>query len=335
MTAVTPWNFPNAMITRKAAAALAAGCSFVVKPAAETPLSALALAKLADEAGIPPGIFNVVTGTDASAIGKVLTQHAMVNKFSFTGSTRTGKTLLKQCAEGVKKVSMELGGNAPFIVFDDADMEHAINQLIANKFRNGGQTCICVNRVYVQKASYGRFCEEVAKVVDGLIVGDGLKPTSDIGPMIHPQAALRVHALIKGAVEDGAKLLVGGKTVPDNAFISPCVLADVPQAAEVVSTEIFGPVIAILSFENEGEVLAAANATEYGLAAYVFTESMSRTIRMSESLEFGMVGVNDAIISNTAAPFGGVKQSGYGREGSKYGLDDYLNTKYVSLGNLD
>ncbi|MEE2022815.1 NAD-dependent succinate-semialdehyde dehydrogenase [Alkalimonas mucilaginosa] len=335
VTAITPWNFPNAMIVRKAAAALAAGCTFVVKPAQQTPLSALALAELALQAGIPAGVFNVLASSDAQGIGAVFTQDPRVAKFSFTGSTAVGKTLLAQCAQGVKRVSMELGGNAPFIVFEDADLDAAVQGLMASKFRNAGQTCVCTNRVYVQASVAKAFSQKVQQAVTSLRLGNGCDSKVDLGPLIDDAACRKVEALVQDAVAAGANLICGGqRQSPDSLFYLPTVLSKVDDRMAVAQQEIFGPVLALQSFDTEDEVLARANATDYGLAAYFYSRDIGRIFRVAEGLQFGMVGVNEGIISNAAAPFGGVKQSGYGREGSKYGLDDYLDIKYLCLGGL-
>jgi succinate-semialdehyde dehydrogenase/glutarate-semialdehyde dehydrogenase len=334
VTAITPWNFPNAMIARKAAAALAAGCTFVVKPASETPLSALAMAELADRAGIPQGVFNVVISQQSRAIGEVLTQHPSVSKFTFTGSTTVGKTLIRQCADGVKKVSMELGGNAPFIVFDDADIEAAVSGAIASKYRNAGQTCVCTNRIFVQHSILDAFQEKFVAAVSTMVMGDGKDPKTDIGPLINDKACADVHKLVTDAVAQGAQLLLGG-TEPQNGYYAPTVLIQVTNDMPVAKQEIFGPVSPIIPFESEQEVITQANSTEYGLAAYFYTRDIGRIWRVAEGLDFGMVGINEGIISNAADPFGGVKQSGNGREGSKYGLDDYLEVKYLCLGGID
>ncbi|MEO3877307.1 NAD-dependent succinate-semialdehyde dehydrogenase [Rheinheimera fenheensis] len=335
VTAITPWNFPNAMIARKAAAALAAGCTFVVKPAQQTPLSALALAELADQAGIPPGVFNVVVGGDAKAIGAVLTQHLKVAKFSFTGSTAVGKQLLKQCADGVKRVTMELGGNAPFIVFDDADLDAAVQGLLASKFRNAGQTCVCANRILVQRGVYQAFADKLAIAITQLKVGDGLSSDSQIGPLIDDDALQKVSSLVQSAVADGARVLLGGKA--DSAgkqFYQPTLLCGVRADMGISREEIFGPVAPLMAFDTEQDAIALANSTEYGLAAYFYSRDIGRVFRVAQQLQFGMVGINEGIISNAAAPFGGVKQSGFGREGSKYGLDDYTDVKYLCLGGI-
>ncbi|HEX5792920.1 MAG TPA: NAD-dependent succinate-semialdehyde dehydrogenase, partial [Rheinheimera sp.] len=335
VAAITPWNFPNAMIARKAAAALAAGCTFVVKPAQQTPLSALALAELAEQAGIPAGVFNVVVGTDAKAIGAVLTQHPQVAKFSFTGSTAVGKQLLKQCADGIKRVTMELGGNAPFIVFDDADLDAAVQGLLASKFRNAGQTCVCANRILVQRGVYQAFADKLAIAVTQLKVADGLSGDSQIGPLIDDKALQKVSSLVQSALDNGAKLLLGGSNhSAGKQFFQPTLLSDVSADMAITKEEIFGPVAPLMAFDSEQDAITLANSTEYGLAAYFYSRDIGRVFRVSQALQFGMVGINEGIISNAAAPFGGVKQSGYGREGSRYGLDDYTDIKYLCLGGL-
>ena len=335
VAAITPWNFPNAMLARKAAAALAAGCSFVVKPAHQTPLSALALAELSQQAGIPPGVFNVVTGTDAKAIGEVLTQDPRVAKFSFTGSTAVGKVLAKQCADTVKRVSMELGGNAPFIVFDDADLDAAAEGLMASKFRNAGQTCVCANRILVQSSVYDAFIEKFVEKVKMLRIGDGLEKGTDIGPLIDDKALQKVTELTQSALDDGATLLLGGHHHSfGERFFQPTELGDVTAEMTISQQEIFGPVAAIQQFDTEQDAIELANSTEYGLAAYFYSRDIGRVFRVSQALQFGMVGVNDGMVSNAAAPFGGVKQSGYGREGSKYGLDDYIDITYLCIGGV-
>ncbi|WP_354623136.1 NAD-dependent succinate-semialdehyde dehydrogenase [Psychromonas sp. MME2] len=336
VAAITPWNFPNAMISRKAAAALAAGCTFVVRPATQTPLSALAMAELAERAGIPGGVFNVVVGDDARGMGEVLTQHPYVNKFTFTGSTAVGKSLIRQCASSVKKVSMELGGNAPFIVFNDADVEAAVQGAVMSKYRNAGQTCVCTNRIFVQSKVVEEFTAKFVAAVSALTVGDGLVEGINIGPMISSDAVINVHKLVEESISAGANLVLGGKKhkYGDN-FYQPTILTNVTNDMPIASNEIFGPVSPIIAFEDEDEVIAMANDTEYGLAAYFYARDIGLIWRVAEALEFGMVGINEAAISNAAAPFGGVKQSGNGREGSKYGLDDYLEIKYLCLGGLD
>ena len=334
VTAITPWNFPNAMIARKAAAALAAGCTFVVRPATQTPLSALAMAELAERAGIPAGVFNVVVGTDSSGIGRVLTQHPDVAKFTFTGSTGVGKLLIGQCADGVKKVSMELGGNAPFIVFDDAEIDAAVQGALVSKYRNAGQTCVCTNRIFVQRNIQKAFTDKFITAVEQLKVGNGMDEGVAVGPMINQRAALGVHYLVEQSIAAGAEVALGGEA-PVDGFFAPTILTKVTNDMPIASNEIFGPVSPIIPFDDEQEVIDMANATEYGLAAYFYARDIGRIWRVSEGLEFGMVGINEGIISNAAAPFGGVKQSGNGREGSKYGLDDYLEIKYLCLGGIN
>ena len=336
VAAITPWNFPNAMMARKAAAALAAGCTFIVRPATQTPLSALAMAELADQAGIPAGVFNVVIGEDASAIGKVLTQHPDVAKFTFTGSTAVGKLLINQCSSTVKRVSMELGGNAPFIVFDDADIDAAVKGAMISKYRNAGQTCVCTNRIFVHEKVIHEFTDKLKLEVNRLSVGDGLADGVEIGPMISRQACDDVLGLIRESEKQGAKTIVGGQmhTAGEN-YIQPTIMTDVRNDMPVATNEIFGPVSVIIPFNDETEVVAMANDTEFGLAAYFYSRDIGRIWRVAEGLAFGMVGINEGIISNAAAPFGGVKQSGNGREGSKYGLDDYLEIKYLCMGGLD
>ena len=333
VTSITPWNFPNAMIARKAAAALAAGCSFVVKPASETPLSALAMAELAERAGVPAGVFNVVVGTQSREIGNVLTRHPDVAKFTFTGSTGVGKQLIKQCADGVKKVSMELGGNAPFIVFNDADVAEAVKGAMGSKYRNAGQTCVCTNRIFVQSGVLNAFEKAFVEAVNQLSLGDGMEPGTDIGPLVNDKACNDVHHLVTASVAQGAKVLTGGEA-PQHGFYQPTVLTQVSNDMPIAREEIFGPVSPIIPFESEEEVIALANDTEYGLAAYFYSRDIGRIWRVAEALDYGMVGINEGMISNAAAPFGGVKQSGNGREGSKYGLDDYLEVKYLCLGGI-
>ncbi len=336
VAAITPWNFPNAMIARKAAAALAAGCTFVARPAAQTPLSALAMAELADRAGIPAGVFNVIAGENASEIGQVFTTHPDVAKFTFTGSTAVGKTLIKQCASSVKKVSMELGGNAPFIVFNDADIEAAVQGAISSKYRNAGQTCVCTNRIFVQKELLTTFTEKFATAVNNLRVGNGINDNTDIGPMISSAAVDNVAKLVNESISQGAVLNTGGKRHQAGShFFQPTILTNVTHDMAIAHNEIFGPVSPIIAFENEADVIAMANDTEYGLAAYFYARDIGRVWRVAQALEYGMVGINEAIISNAAAPFGGVKQSGSGREGSKYGLDDYLEIKYLCMGGIE
>ena len=336
VAAITPWNFPNAMIARKAAAALAAGCTFVVRPATQTPLSALAMVELAERAGIPGGVINVVVGDDSRGMGKVLTQHPSIAKFTFTGSTEVGKKLIAQCATTVKKVSMELGGNAPFIVFDDADIDAAVQGAIASKYRNAGQTCVCTNRIFVQKDVIDAFTEKFTAAVAEMKIGDGLTDGVLIGPMITTDAVRDVETLVEDSIAAGAKLALGGqRDAAGEAFYQPTVLTNVTNDMPIAANEIFGPVTPIIAFENEDEAIAMANDTEYGLAAYFYARDIGRIWRVAEGLEYGMVGINEGIISNAAAPFGGAKQSGNGREGSKYGLDDYLEVKYLCMGGLD
>ncbi|CZF80706.1 Succinate-semialdehyde dehydrogenase [NADP(+)] GabD [Grimontia celer] len=333
--AITPWNFPIAMITRKVAPALAAGCTIVVKPAEATPLSALALASLAQEAGIPDGVINVVTASHGAEVGKVLCNSADVRKLSFTGSTAVGKTLIKQCADTVKRVSMELGGNAPFIVFDDADIDAAVEGALASKFRNAGQTCVCANRILVQSGIYDAFAEKFANAVSNLKVGAGLEPRNQIGPLINRSALDKVESHIRDALVLGARRLTGGASHSlGGLFYQPTVLADVTPAMRIASEETFGPVAPLFRFEDEAQAIAMANDTEYGLAAYFYSRDIQRCLRVSEALEYGMVGVNEGVISNEVAPFGGVKASGLGREGSRQGIEEYLETKYVCFGGL-
>jgi succinate-semialdehyde dehydrogenase/glutarate-semialdehyde dehydrogenase len=336
VASITPWNFPNAMIARKAAAALAAGCTFVVRPATQTPLSALAMAELAERAGIPAGVFNVVTGEDARGMGKVLTQHPDIAKFTFTGSTAVGKSLIAQCATTVKKVSMELGGNAPFIVFDDADIDAAVQGAMVSKYRNAGQTCVCTNRIFVQQNVLEQFTEKFTAAVAELSIGDGLSAGTNIGPMISKTAVDDVNKLVTDSVAAGAKIILGGSShQAGENFYQPTIMTNVTNDMPIAANEIFGPVSPIISFTDESEVLAMANDCEYGLASYFYSRDIGRIWRIAEGLEYGMVGINEGIISNAAAPFGGMKQSGNGREGSKYGLDDYLEIKYLCMGGLD
>ena len=330
--AITPWNFPAAMITRKAAPALAAGCTLVLKPASQTPYSALALCVLAERAGIPRGVLSVVTG-DSAAIGGELTSSPVVRKLSFTGSTPIGIQLLEQCAATVKKVTMELGGNAPFIVFDDADLDAAVEGALIAKFRNSGQTCVCANRFYIQDGIYDRFVEKFAARVASLVVGDGAQAGTTIGPMIDSKAVAGVEALVAQAQEAGARVVAGGKRHAfGGAFYEPTLLADVTAGMRVAREEIFGPVAPLFRFSTEEEVIAQANATEFGLACYLYARDLGRVWRVSEALEYGMVGVNVGVLATEVAPFGGVKSSGLGREGSRYGIEDYLEIKYVCLG---
>lgn len=333
--AITPWNFPHAMITRKVAPALAAGCTMVLRPASQTPLSALALAALAERAGIPAGVFSVVTGS-STQIGGVLTSHPLVRKFSFTGSTPVGRQLIAQCADTVKKVSMELGGNAPFIVFDDADLDLAVEGAMLSKFRNAGQTCVCANRIYVQEGIYDQFAQKLADAAASLRLGEGTDEQVNQGPMIDEAAVRKVEEHIADALEKGARLVTGGQRhALGGSFFEPTVLTDVTARMQVAHEETFGPLAPLFRFSSEEQVVEMANATEFGLASYFYTRDIGRVMRVSEDLEYGMVGVNTAAIANEMAPFGGVKQSGLGREGSHYGIDDYLEIKYVCLGGLD
>ncbi|MDD2058991.1 NAD-dependent succinate-semialdehyde dehydrogenase [Pseudomonas sp. GD03860] len=330
-TAITPWNFPAAMITRKVAPALAAGCTMVVKPANETPFCALALAELAERAGVPAGVFSVVTG-DAPAIGAQFTGHSSVRKLSFTGSTPVGRLLMGQCAETIKKVSLELGGNAPFIVFADADIDAAVEGALIAKYRNAGQTCVCVNRFYIHDSVYTQFSERFIERVRQLGVGHGSAEGTQIGPLISDKAVAKVRSLIDDAVGKGAELVLGGQAhALGGNFFEPTVLANVGPGMELLEEEIFGPVAALVRFSTDEEVVALANATQYGLAAYFYSRDIARVFKVAEQLEYGMVGVNTGLISNEVAPFGGIKQSGLGREGSKYGIEDYLEIKYLCL----
>ena len=329
--AITPWNFPNAMITRKAGPALAAGCPMVIKPAAQTPFSALALAALAEEAGVPKGIISVVTGS-ASAIGGVMTSSPVVRKLSFTGSTGIGRLLMKQSADTIKKLSLELGGNAPFIVFDDADLDAAVAGAIASKYRNSGQTCVCTNRLYVQAGVYDAFVDKLAKAAAALKVGNGLEAGTEQGPLIDANAVTKVEEHVADALGKGATLLTGGKRhALGGTFFEPTVIANVTQDMLVAKEETFGPLAPVVKFETEEEVLAMANDSEFGLASYFFSNDLSRVWRVAEAIESGMVCVNSGLLSTEVAPFGGVKQSGLGREGSKYGIDEYVELKYVCL----
>jgi len=335
VAAITPWNFPNAMITRKAAPALAAGCTFLIKPPSETPLSATALAELAHRAGIPKGVFNVVTSKQASKIGLELTQNPLVRKFTFTGSTEIGRVLMAQCASTVKKVSLELGGNAPFIVFDDADLDAAVDGAMISKFRNMGQTCVCANRLLVQDKVYDAFASKLAARVGKLQVGNGFDEGVMQGPLINMAAVEKVEHLLSEATSKGARIVQGGKRHDlGGTFFQPTVLTDVSESMEIARQEIFGPVATLFRFKDEAEAVRIANATEYGLAAYFYTRDVGRVMRVAEALEYGIIGINEGIISTEVAPFGGMKQSGIGREGSKYGIEDFLELKYVLLGGL-
>lgn len=326
--AITPWNFPAAMITRKAAPALAAGCTMIIKPATETPFSALALAVLAEQAGIPAGVIQVVTGK-SSTIGDILTGDARIHKLSFTGSTEVGRTLMAQCASTIKKLSLELGGNAPFIIFDDADLEKAAEGLIASKYRNAGQTCVCANRVYVQDNIKDKFLDVFVKKVAELNVGNGMDEGVDIGPLINKKALDKVQALLKDALDKGATLITGGSTNGASELsYNPTVITDISSDMDIAHEEIFGPIATIFTFKDEADVIRQANDTIYGLAAYFYSGSYARSWRVTEGLEYGIIGHNTGLISTEVAPFGGVKQSGFGREGSKYGIEEYVVTKY-------
>lgn len=327
--AITPWNFPNAMITRKAGPALAAGCTMIIKPASATPYSALALVALAERAGIPAGVLSVITGS-AGDIGKELTSNPIIRKLSFTGSTEIGRDLMAECAKDIKKVSLELGGNAPFIVFDDADLDAAVEGAMVSKYRNSGQTCVCANRLYVQDGVYDTFIEKFKVAVAKLKVGNGIEAGITTGPMIDSKAVAKVTEHIDDAVKKGAKIATGGKSLGGN-FFEPTILIDVPKEAKVSKEETFGPLAPIFRFKTEKEVIEYANDTEFGLASYFYAKDLARVFRVSEALEYGMVGINTGLISNEMAPFGGVKASGLGREGSKYGIEDYLEIKYLCI----
>ncbi|NOH85461.1 NAD-dependent succinate-semialdehyde dehydrogenase [Vibrio sp. 03-59-1] len=333
VTAITPWNFPIAMITRKAAPALAAGCTVVIKPGEDTPLCALAMALLAEKAGIPKGVINVVTTSRPAEVGDVLCRHPLVRKVSFTGSTPVGKLILRQASETVKKVSLELGGNAPFIVFEDADIDKAVQGALISKYRNAGQTCVCTNRLYIHDAIYDQFLAKYTQAVSKLVIGDGLVDGTEIGPLINQKAIDKVEQLVNTAVEQGATLTLGGNiSEVGHQFYQPTILTDVTEEMDIAHQELFGPVSTIFRFNNEDDVVRRANDTPFGLAAYFYTQDHARVWRMSEALEYGIVGINEGIISTEVAPFGGVKESGCGREGSKYGIEDYLEIKYLCHG---
>jgi succinate-semialdehyde dehydrogenase/glutarate-semialdehyde dehydrogenase len=335
VAAITPWNFPSAMITRKAGPALAAGCTMVCKPATQTPYSALALAELAHRAGVPNGVFNMITGS-AAAIGGEMTSNPAVRKLTFTGSTEVGKKLMAQCAGTVKKLSLELGGNAPFIVFDDADLDAAVQGALASKYRNTGQTCVCANRFLIQAGVYQEFAKRLQSAVAQLRVGDGLKGITDQGPLIDAKAITKVEEHIADALAKGAKIALGGKRhALGGSFFEPTILVDVTPKMLVAREETFGPVAPLFKFESEAQAIAMANDTEFGLAAYLYTRDLARSWRVSEAIEYGIVGLNTGIISTEVAPFGGVKESGIGREGSKYGILDYTEIKYICVGGVD
>ncbi len=336
VAAITPWNFPSSMITRKAAPALAVGCTFVVRPASATPLSALALAKLAEMAGIPAGVFNVLPSRASGPIGRLFTESPNVAKFSFTGSTAVGKQLIAQCASTVKRVSMELGGNAPFLVFDDADLDAAVAGALASKYRNAGQTCVCANRFLVQRPVLDAFADKLARAVAALRVGNGMEPGVDIGPLINEQAVCEVEGLVADALRAGAHLVLGGRRhALGGLFYEPTVVKNVSNDMALATNEIFGPVAPLIAFDTEEEAIRLANDTSFGLAAYFYARDIGRIWRVAEALEYGMVGINEGLISNVAAPFGGVKESGLGREGSHLGVDEYLEIKYLCLGGLE
>jgi len=328
---ITPWNFPNAMITRKAAPALAAGCSFVARPAAETPLSAIVMGVLAERAGIPAGVFNVVPSSSSSEVGKEFCENPAVRKITFTGSTEVGRILLKQAADQVMKCSMELGGNAPFIVFDDADLDAAVEGAILCKFRNNGQTCVCANRIYVQAGVYDTFAEKLKARVETMKIGDGFEEGVDLGPLINPAAGEKVKEHIDDATSKGATVILGGNGAMDGNFLPPTIVTGVTQDMQVAQDETFGPFAPLFKFEDEDEVIAMANDTIFGLASYFYAKDLSRVYKVAEALEYGIVGVNTGIISTEVAPFGGVKQSGLGREGSHHGIEDYLEMKYICM----
>ncbi len=333
--AITPWNFPIAMITRKVASALAAGCTIIVKPSEETPLCALAVAKLALDAGVPPGVLNVITTQDAAGVGKALTADARVRKLTFTGSTEVGKILYRQSADTIKKLTLELGGNAPLLVFDDADLDRAVAGAMASKFRNAGQTCVCANRILVQAGIYDRFVAALKAEIAKLHVAPGRDPKSTVGPLINADAIAKVKSLLADATKRGAKIELGGE--PDahgTLFFSPTVITGVEPTMAIANEEIFGPVASIIRFETEADAIRIANDTPFGLAAYLFSQDIGRAWRVAEALETGMVGVNEGLFSNEVAPFGGVKQSGLGREGAQEGLEEYLETKFLCLGGI-
>ena len=333
--AITPWNFPNAMITRKVAPALAVGCSVVLRPPTLTPLSALALAYLAQEAGIPAGVFNIVMGTDSSGMGKELCSNELVRKITFTGSTEVGRILMRQCSDQIKKVSLELGGNAPFIVFDDADIDEAVAGAMISKYRNAGQTCVCANRIYVQENIYEEFSKKLAEATRSMKVGNGFDDGVTTGPLIDRQALEKVEEHIEDAVSKGASILSGGtRSNLGGTFYNPTVLTDVTSSMKVAKEETFGPIAPLFKFDSVENVIEAANDTEFGLAAYFYAKDLSKVWKVAEALEYGIVGINTGLISTEVAPFGGIKQSGLGREGSKYGIDDFLEIKYLCMSGI-
>ncbi len=332
---ITPWNFPAAMIARKIAPALAVGCTVVSKPAEQTPLTAIALAVLAEEAGVPAGVLNIIVGIDGPAIGRELCGNPKVRKISFTGSTEVGRILMRQCADQIKKVSLELGGNAPFIVFDDADLDAAVEGAMASKYRNAGQTCVCANRIYVQSSVYDAFAAKLAAKVSELSVGDGFKPGVTVGPLIDEQGVAKAEDHVQDAVSKGARIVLGGKRIEGaGTFFAPTILTGVGRSMKVAREETFGPVAPLFRFDTVEDVIAQANDTEFGLAAYFFAGDLKKVWRVAEALEYGMVGINTGLMSTETAPFGGIKQSGLGREGSRHGADDYLEMKYLCIGNL-
>ena len=333
--AITPWNFPNAMITRKVAPALAVGCTVVLRPPTLTPLSALALAYLAQEAGIPAGVFNIVMGTDSSGMGKELCSNELVRKITFTGSTEVGRILMRQCSDQIKKVSLELGGNAPFIVFDDADIDEAVAGAMISKYRNAGQTCVCANRIYVQENIYEEFSKKLAEATRAMKVGNGFDDGVTTGPLIDQQALEKVEEHIEDAVSKGASILSGGtRSNLGGTFYNPTVLTDVTSSMKVAKEETFGPIAPLFKFDSVENVIEAANDTEFGLAAYFYAKDLSKVWKVAEALEYGIVGINTGLISTEVAPFGGIKQSGLGREGSKYGIDDFLEIKYLCMSGI-
>ncbi|QNK64735.1 NAD-dependent succinate-semialdehyde dehydrogenase [Pedobacter sp. PAMC26386] len=332
--AITPWNFPLAMITRKVSPALAAGCTVVIRPSEETPLTALAITHLAEKAGFPKGVFNMVVGTDASSMGKILCESSLVSKISFTGSTRVGQILSTQSVSTLKKLSLELGGNAPFIIFEDADIDAAVKGAIAGKFRFSGQTCVCVNRILVHEKIYEIFTDKFVKAVSELKPGNGMQEGINIAPLINKKAMDRVEGFVEDAISKGGKILIGGKRINEN-FFAPTVIGDATAAMNFAKEEIFGPVAPIFKFSTDEEAINLANDTIYGLASYLYTNDLKRSWKISEALEYGIVGINEGLISSEVAPFGGIKHSGSGREGSKYGIEDYVEIKYICIGNIE